>query len=101
MPEPFLELVDISKIYPGVVALDHVDLSVSLGEVIALIGENGAGKSTLMRVLGGVIEPSGGAIRVDGVERVSPSSIRSSIFSTISMLRAMSISAASQCMAGR
>jgi ribose transport system ATP-binding protein len=71
MPEPFLELVDISKIYPGVVALDHVDLSVSPGEVIALIGENGAGKSTLMRVLGGVIEPSGGAIRVDGVERKS------------------------------
>ena len=71
MPEPFLELVDISKIYPGVVALDHVDLSVSRGEVIALIGENGAGKSTLMRVLGGVVEPSGGVIRVDGVERRS------------------------------
>ena len=58
MPEPFLELVDISKIYPGVVALDHVGLSVSRGEVIALVGENGAGKSTLMRVLGGVKEGS-------------------------------------------
>jgi ribose transport system ATP-binding protein len=71
MSEPFLELVDISKSYPGVVALDHVDLSVSSGEVIALIGENGAGKSTLMRVLGGVVEPSGGFIRIDGVERQS------------------------------
>lgn len=71
MPEPFLELVDISKTYPGVVALDHVDLSVSPGEVIALIGENGAGKSTLMRVLGGVVEPNGGVIRLDGVERRS------------------------------
>jgi ribose transport system ATP-binding protein len=71
MPEPFLELVDISKVYPGVVALDHVNLSVSPGEVIALVGENGAGKSTLMRVLGGVVEPSGGLIRVDGVERAS------------------------------
>ena len=71
MPEPFLELVDISKIYPGVVALDHVGLSVTRGEVIALIGENGAGKSTLMRVLGGVAEPSGGFIRIDGVERRS------------------------------
>jgi len=71
MPEPFLELVDISKIYPGVVALDRVGLSVSRGEVIALVGENGAGKSTLMRVLGGVVEPNGGAIRLDGVERPS------------------------------
>ncbi|QAU45765.1 sugar ABC transporter ATP-binding protein [Bradyrhizobium guangzhouense] len=69
MTEPFLELVDISKSYPGVVALDHVGLAVSPGEVIALIGENGAGKSTLMKVLGGVVEPSGGRIRVDGVER--------------------------------
>ena len=43
MPAPFLELVDISKTYPGVVALDHVGLSVAHGEVIALIGENGAG----------------------------------------------------------
>ncbi|KJC48797.1 D-ribose transporter ATP-binding protein [Bradyrhizobium sp. LTSP885] len=71
MPEPFLELVDISQIFPGVAALDHVSLSVSHGEVIALIGENGAGKSTLMRVLGGVVEPSSGVIRVDGVERRS------------------------------
>ncbi|HLH51950.1 MAG TPA: sugar ABC transporter ATP-binding protein [Roseiarcus sp.] len=71
MSQPFLELVDISKIYPGVVALDHVSFSVSRGEVIGLIGENGAGKSTLMRVLGGVIEPSGGVIRIDGAERRS------------------------------
>jgi ribose transport system ATP-binding protein len=71
MPEPFLELVDISKTYPGVVALDHVGLSVSRGEVIALIGENGAGKSTLMRVLGGVVEPDHGVIRLEGVERQS------------------------------
>jgi ribose transport system ATP-binding protein len=71
MPEPFLELVAISKTYPGVVALDHADLAVSRGEVIALIGENGAGKSTLMRVLGGVVEPSDGVICIDGVERRS------------------------------
>lgn len=71
MLEPFLELVDISKSYPGVVALDHVSVQVSPGEVIALIGENGAGKSTLMRVLGGVVEPSGGVIRVDGAARGS------------------------------
>jgi ribose transport system ATP-binding protein len=71
MTHPYLELIDISKIYPGVVALDHVSLAVSRGEVIGLIGENGAGKSTLMKVMGGVTEPSGGMIRIDGVERLA------------------------------
>ncbi|CCD96255.1 putative Sugar (D-ribose) ABC transporter (ATP-binding protein) [Bradyrhizobium sp. ORS 375] len=71
MPEPFLELIDIGKTYPGVVALDHVSLSVAPGEVIALLGENGAGKSTLMRVLGGVVPPSRGTIRIDGIDRTS------------------------------
>ena len=65
----FLELLEISKTYPGVAALDRVTLSVAPGEVIGLIGENGAGKSTLMNVLGGVVEPTTGVIRVDGVER--------------------------------
>jgi ribose transport system ATP-binding protein len=65
---PLLELVSVSKTYPGVKALDRVSLSVRRGEVLALIGENGAGKSTLMKILGGVVEPSDGAIRIDGVE---------------------------------
>ena len=69
MADPFLALVDISKTYPGVVALDNVTLSVSPGEVIGLVGENGAGKSTLMKVLGGGVEPTSGVIRVDGVDR--------------------------------
>ncbi|KTT66605.1 ATP-binding cassette domain-containing protein, partial [Sphingomonas endophytica] len=71
MGEPFLGLIDIGKTYPGVVALDHVSLSVAPGEVVALLGENGAGKSTLMRVLGGVVAPSSGTIRIDGVARTS------------------------------
>ncbi len=66
---PFLELIDVRKTYPGVVALDGVTLSVSPGEVIGLVGENGAGKSTLMKVLGGVIAPDAGIIRLDGTER--------------------------------
>jgi ribose transport system ATP-binding protein len=61
-----LELIEISKTYPGVTALDRVDLSVARGEVLGLIGENGAGKSTLMKILGGVIAPSAGTIRLDG-----------------------------------
>ena len=51
---------------------------VDRGEVLALIGENGAGKSTLMKILGGVVEPSNGTIRIDGVEHMpSPSPMRS------------------------
>src|SRR5262245_33640717 len=68
MPDPWLELVGISKTYPGVVALDRVDLAVRRGEVLGLIGENGAGKSTLMKILGGIIEPTAGSIRIDGRE---------------------------------
>ena len=71
MAEPFLELVRITRTYPGVVALNDVSLSVARGEVVALIGENGAGKSTLMKVLGGVVAPTSGVIRIDGVEHLS------------------------------
>jgi ribose transport system ATP-binding protein len=71
MADPFLELVRITKTYPGVVALHDVSLSVSKGEVIGLIGENGAGKSTLMRILGGVTAPTEGLLRIDGAERLA------------------------------
>jgi ribose transport system ATP-binding protein len=64
MAETLLELSGISKTYPGVRALDDVNLRLYRGEVLGLIGENGAGKSTLMRVLGGVVEPSEGTIRI-------------------------------------
>jgi putative multiple sugar transport system ATP-binding protein len=65
-----LEMQDISKTFPGVRALDHVNLEVREGEIHALVGENGAGKSTLMKVLSGVY-PHGsyeGAIRFAGQE---------------------------------
>jgi len=54
MSEFILEMRDISKEFPGVKALSHVNVQVSKGEVHCLIGENGAGKSTLMKVLSGV-----------------------------------------------
>ena len=69
MAEPLLELQEITKTYPGVTALDAVSFTLGRGEVVGLIGENGAGKSTLMKVLGGVVEPSAGRIRLDGQER--------------------------------
>ncbi|MET3616332.1 ribose transport system ATP-binding protein [Rhizobium aquaticum] len=61
-----LELVGVTKIYPGVIALDDVSLAIRGGEVVGLIGENGAGKSTLMKVLGGTIAPDRGRIVIDG-----------------------------------
>src|ERR1044071_7051143 len=66
---PFLDLIDIGKTYPGVVALSGVNLSVAPGEVVGLIGENGAGKSTLMKILGGVTVPSSGIIKLRGEQK--------------------------------
>jgi ribose transport system ATP-binding protein len=66
MAPPILELKEIRKQFPGVVALDDVRLSVNAAEVHALIGENGAGKSTLMKILGGVHQADAGQILVDG-----------------------------------
>jgi len=63
---PLIELRGICKRFPGVVALDQVNLEVGKGEVLALCGENGAGKSTLMKILGGVYQPDAGEIKVDG-----------------------------------
>ena len=82
MTGTFLELIDITKIYPGVVALDHVSFAVSRGEVIGLIGENGAGKSTLMKVMGGVTEPSGRMIRIDGVGSINARFDKVTIYAT-------------------
>ena len=64
--DTLLELAGITKVYPGVIALDDIKLRVERGEVLGLIGENGAGKSTLMKILGGVVAPTAGTIRIDG-----------------------------------
>jgi ABC-type sugar transport system ATPase subunit len=61
-----LEARGIAKSFPGVRALDSVDIDVGRGEVHALVGENGAGKSTLMHVLAGVYQPEAGDIMLDG-----------------------------------
>ncbi|MCO5222202.1 MAG: sugar ABC transporter ATP-binding protein [Thermomicrobiales bacterium] len=63
-----LEMRDIVKVFPGVVALDHARLTVMKGEVHAIVGQNGAGKSTLMKVLNGAYRKDGGTIVLDGRE---------------------------------
>lgn len=55
-----LEMRNITKTFPGVVALDNVTFGCRRGEVHALCGENGAGKSTLIKILGGVYQPDAG-----------------------------------------
>lgn len=64
--KPVLELKDVVKEYPGVLALDHMNLEVYPGEVHALMGENGAGKSTLIKVISGAIKANAGSILFDG-----------------------------------
>ena len=75
-----LTMRDISKTFPGVKALQHVDFTLRKGEIHALMGENGAGKSTLIKVLTGVHEFENGEIRLDGKDGQSFS--RSRIFGT-------------------
>ena len=62
MTEPLLRLIGVVKTFPGVRALDGVDLDVLPGEVHCLLGQNGAGKSTLIKVLAGAHRPDHGEI---------------------------------------
>ncbi len=66
MSEPILELEEISKAFAGIHAVRDVTLSLGRGRVLGLVGQNGAGKSTLMNIVGGVVQPDGGAMRLDG-----------------------------------
>lgn len=67
-PVALLEMREIDKSFPGVQALNGVDLDLYSGEVLALLGENGAGKSTLIKILGGAHAPTAGNVLVGGRE---------------------------------
>lgn len=66
MEDIILEVKNISKKYPGVLALDNVSFNVQKGQIHALMGENGAGKSTLIKVISGAVQPSSGTIKING-----------------------------------
>jgi ABC-type sugar transport system ATPase subunit len=62
-----LEVRNISKKFPGVIALDDITFSLKAGEILGIVGENGAGKSTLMKSISGALAPDSGQILIDGV----------------------------------
>ena len=66
MPDPALELINITKKFPGVLALDRVNFELLPGEVHVLFGENGAGKSTLTKIIAGSYIPDSGEMFVHG-----------------------------------
>ena len=82
---PAVEMKDIVIEFPGVLANDHVNLTLQKGEIHALLGENGAGKSTLMNALAGLYKPVSGTIKVNG-ELVGFNSPRDAIAKGIGMV---------------
>src|SRR6266487_455498 len=65
-PEAALELREVSKRFPGVLALDDVSLTIRPGEIHAIIGQNGAGKSTMINIISGMIEADSGTLLLSG-----------------------------------
>jgi ribose transport system ATP-binding protein len=62
MSEPLLHVAGLLKAFPGLTALDRVDLDVHSGEIVAIVGHNGSGKSTLMKILAGVYTADAGTV---------------------------------------
>jgi ABC-2 type transport system ATP-binding protein len=62
-----IELTDLTKQYGSTLAVDHLNLSVAKGEIFGFIGPNGAGKTTTIRMMAGVLGPTEGTVRIDGI----------------------------------
>jgi len=93
-----LELSDLTKSFPGVLANDSVSFQVGHGEIHALLGENGAGKSTLVKMIYGVLQPDGGVMHIHGETYApnSPSEARAHgigmVFQHFSLFEALTVS---------
>ena len=61
-----IEMINITRSYPGVLALKSVSIEINKGKILGLVGENGAGKSTLMKILCGADQPDQGEILIEG-----------------------------------
>ncbi|MBL8583924.1 MAG: ABC transporter ATP-binding protein [Rhizobiaceae bacterium] len=102
---PRLELRNISKRYPGVVANDDISMAIAPGEIHAVLGENGAGKSTLMKIIYGAVQADSGEIVCDGnrIERHDPATSRAlgiemvyqhfALFESVSVVENIALSA--------
>ncbi len=92
-----LELHELTKAYPGVIANDHVSFSIGAGEIHALLGENGAGKSTLVKMIYGLATPDSGTMTLDGQSYAPqrPSHARASgiamVFQHFSLFEALTV----------
>lgn len=97
--ENFIEFKNITKRFPGVVALSKVDFSIKRGEIHSLCGENGAGKSTLINLCGGVYLPDEGSIKINGKEEKLTSPLKSEelkisiVFQEVPLCKNLSIAA--------
>jgi len=94
---PLLEMVNVSKYFGNVTALENISTKVLAGKVTCVLGDNGAGKSTLIKILSGVHQPSEGEFRMDGtpVHFVSPRDARAAgiatVFQDLAMAPLMSV----------
>ena len=70
---PDISVREITKSFPGTLAVDHVSIDFHAGEIHAILGENGAGKSTLMHLVSGLYRPDSGTILVNGQPHLFPS----------------------------
>ena len=80
-----LEITNVTKTFPGVVANENISITVAAGEIVALLGENGAGKSTLVKSVFGLVRPDSGEIRIKG-ELITPGDTSGAIARGVGMV---------------